>query len=437
MSSSLMEQSPLRLVERLLADGTPRAYLVRDPESGRYRASHPLLRDVADFLDADRRDCLEHEAVFLEANESGALVAAFLHKTTRGQAQGGLRHSPYETLEDFLRDGLRLSLGMTRKNSTAGLWWGGGKGIISQVPGDAHADPDYRSSLYRAYGAFISSLRGCYVTAEDAGTSPLDMEDVYRTTRFVTCVPLAVGGSGNPSQRTAGGVVVAMEAALEFRGMGGLEDKTIAMQGTGNVGSAMIPLLLDKNVARIVTSEISLERHDALLDTFAGLPVEVRLTHWGNHEILAEPCDILAPSALGGVLGPKTIPSIQASIVCGPANNQLVNDERDADLLFERGIDYVPDYIANRMGIVHCANEQYGHVPDDPMVARHLDRNWPCSIQRMTLRILEDAHARGVSPVAAANRLADELAEDPHPVWGKRAREIIASLVEERWHEQS
>ncbi len=198
----------------------------------------------------------------------------------------------------------------------------------------------------------------------------------------------------------------------------------------------MIPLLLDKNVARIVTSEISLERHDALLDTFAGLPVEVRLTHWGNHEILAEPCDILAPSALGGVLGPKTIPSIQASIVCGPANNQLVNDERDADLLFERGIDYVPDYIANRMGIVHCANEQYGHVPDDPMVARHLDRNWPCSIQRMTLRILEDAHARGVSPVAAANRLADELAEDPHPVWGRRAREIIASLVEERWHEQ-
>ena len=436
-TSRLVEQSPLRLADRLLAADQSRAYLVRDPASGRYKASHSVLRDVAGFLDADGLDCREHEAIFLEANfESGTLFAAFLHKTTRGQAQGGLRHSPYETLEDFLRDGLRLSLGMTRKNSTAGLWWGGGKGIIARVAGEAHADLDYRRSLYRGYGAFISSLRGCYVTAEDAGTSPLDMEDVYRTTRFVTCVPPALGGSGNPSQMTAGGVVCAMEAALEFRGMGGLEGKTVAMQGTGNVGSAMIPLLLDKGVARIAASEISPERHNALLDTFAGQPVEVRLTRWGNHDILAEPCDILAPSALGGVLSPKTIPSIQASIVCGPANNQLVNEERDANLLSERGIDYVPDYIANRMGIVHCANEQYGHLSGDPMIARHLDTRWTGGIQQTVLRVLEDAHTRDVSPVAAANRLADELAEKPHPIWGTRTRRIIASLVAERWHEQ-
>ena len=236
---------------------------------------------------------------------------------------------------------------------------------------------------------------------------------------------------------TAAGVVCAIEAALEFRGMGGLEDKVVAMQGTGNVGSAMIPLLLGKGVARVVASEISPERHDALLDTFAGQPVEVRLTHWGNHDIFAEPCDVLAPSALGGVLGPKTIPTIQASIVCGPANNQLMSDERDANLLSEQGVDYVPDFIANRMGIVHCANEQYGHLPDDPMITRHLDRNWPGSIQQTTLRILEDAHACGVSPVTAANQLADRLAEERHPLWGVRNQQIIASLVAGRWHEKT
>lgn len=436
-TSRMIGESPFQLADRLLATGKPRAYLVRDPVCGRYRASHPELRDVALFLDDDRRDCRAHEAIFLEANaESRTLFAAFLHKTARGQAQGGLRHSPYESLEDFLRDGLRLSLGMTRKNGAAGLWWGGGKGLIARVADDAHSHPEYRSSLYRGYGSFVSSLRGCYVTAEDAGTNPLDMEDVYRATRFVTCVPPAVGGSGNPSQGTARGVVCAMEAALAFRGMGGLDGKTVAMQGTGNVGSAMIPLLLEGGVARIVASEISRERYDALLDTFAGRPVEVRLTHSGNQDILAEPCDVLAPSALGGVLGPKTIPSIQAGVVCGPANNQLVDEERDADLLADRGIDYVPDYLANRMGIVHCANEQYGHVSDDPMIARHLDFNWPGSIQRTTLRVLEEARARGVSTVTAANRIADELAEEPHPIWGTRTREIISSLVKGRWHEQ-
>jgi len=102
----------------------------------------------------------------------------------------------------------------------------------------------------------------------------------------------------------------------------------------------------------------------------------------------------------------------------------------------ERGIDYVPDYSANRMGIVHCAKDQYGLLPDDPMIVRHLDPSWPGSIQETAKRIFDDAHARGASPLVAANRLADELAEEPHPVWGTRNRQIIASLAADGWHEQ-
>ena len=431
----VIDQSPLVLGEMLLAAGQRRAYLVRDRKSRRYLVSHPLLQEIAEFLEFDRRDSHEHEAIFLEAN-SGALFGAFLHKTERGQAQGGLRRWPYEKLEDFLRDGLRLSLGMTRKNAAAGLWWGGGKGIIARPDGRKCAGEADRAALYRHYGAFISSLRGCYVTAEDAGTAPPDMEEVYRATRFVTCAPPAVGGSGNPSQMTACGVVCAMEAALEFRGMGSLEGRTIVMQGTGNVGSAMLPLLLERGVSRIVASEVSTAQRSALLDAFSGQSVEVRLTQQDNCDILAEPCDVLAPSALGGVLGPKTIPSLQAEIVCGPANNQLVDDERDAEKLASRGIDYVPDYIANRMGIVHCANEQYGYVSNDPMIARHLERDWPGGIHQTTLRILEDARERGITPVAAANQLADRQALQPHPIWGTRTHRIIASLVADRWPEQ-
>jgi glutamate dehydrogenase/leucine dehydrogenase len=434
--SRLIERSPEALFDAIASQGVRRAWLVRDPASGAYRSSHPQLVELASFLESDARDCRQHEAVFFEAARgSRSLFAAFLHQTRRGQAQGGLRHWPYERLLDLLRDGLRLSLGMTRKNAAAGLWWGGGKGIAARRAGDGPQDTERRRLLFREYGAFVSSLRGCYVTAEDAGTAPPDLAEVFRATRFVTCAPLEVGGSGNPSQMTAAGVVRAMEAALEFRGRGGLVGKKVVLQGTGHVGSALVGMLLERGVAGIAASEISCERQAALLDRFAGEPVEVRLALPGDHEILGEPCDVLAPCALGGVLGPKEIPQLRAEVVCGAANNQLVDDVRDALALAERGITYVPDYIANRMGIVYCCNEQYGHVTGDPIIQRHLDREWPQGIYRTTLAVLERARAEGVTPVAAANRLADELALEPHPIFGHRARRIVDSLIADRWEE--
>jgi len=236
---------------------------------------------------------------------------------------------------------------------------------------------------------------------------------------------------------TAAGVVCAMEAALEFRGMGSLAGKRIVLQGTGHVGSALVERLLARKVRSIVASEISAERRAALLDAYTDGArdgtLEVRSTEPGDDSILAESCDVLVPSALGAVLGPKTIPGISAPIVCGPANNQLVDEERDARALATRGIVLVPDFVANRMGIVYCGNEQYGYVNGDPKIRRHLDREWVGGIHRTTLRILELARDTGITPVVAACRLADELAGQLHPIWGHRALKIIESLVADRW----
>jgi glutamate dehydrogenase/leucine dehydrogenase len=259
------------------------------------------------------------------------------------------------------------------------------------------------------------------------------MAEVFRSTRFATCIPQELGGVGNPSQMTAAGVVCAMEAALDSLELGSLDGKKVAMQGAGNVGTAMIPLLLERGVAQITASEICAEQRSALLSTFEGQPVEVRLVRPGDCAILAEPCDILAPNALGGVLGPKTIPALRTRIVCGSANNQLADERRDDRALWERGITYVPDFVANRMGIVYCANEQYGYVGDDPMIRRHLDRSWPHGIYGTVSRLLESAHASGITPGTAANRLADELAEQPHPIWGYRAADIVESLAADHW----
>ena len=125
---------------------------------------------------------------------------------------------------------------------------------------------------------------------------------------------------------------------------------------------------------------------------------------------------------------------LRCAVVCGAANNQLLDDRRDDRLLAERGIVYVPDFVANRMGIVNCANEQYGHIPGDPAIERHLGREWDNSVFVITRRVLEKAAKDGITTAAAANHLADDLAREPHPIWGDRTRGIIAGLVAGRWH---
>lgn len=419
---------------RRLRDHGGRACLTWDFDQGRLVASQPWLDELAAALMADTRDFHRHEGLFFAVGpDTGALFAAFVHNTVRGQGAGGLRYWPYASLDTLVHDGLRLSLGMARKNSLAGLWWGGGKGIIARQAGDRYKDPSYRRTLYREYGRFTTSLRGFYITAEDVGTTPPDVAAVFETTRYAISIPPEVGGSGNPSPATAKGVVCAMEAALDHLGKGSLAGKTIAMQGAGNVAGFMIDELVARGVGKVIATDITQERCDEVRARFAGKPVEIRLAPPGDDAILAEPCDVLAPCALGGILNPTTIPTIQAPIVCGAANNQLLDDRRDDQALRERGIVYVPDYVANRMGIVNCANEQYGSLPHDPAIERHFGREWDNAVYNITRAVLELATKEGITTASAANRLADQACTIPHPIWGHRGKAILAALVAERW----
>ncbi|GAB4335031.1 MAG: branched-chain amino acid dehydrogenase [Dehalococcoidia bacterium] len=432
--TSLLDATPESFVDELLRHNIHRVYLVPDARTGSIAASHPFVQPLASFFDDPGSGYAGHEAVFLAIGpETHALFGAFVHTTTRGMAQGGLRHVPYESIAAFLRDGLRLSHAMARKSALAGLWWGGGKGVIARQPGDAWHDRAYRDTLYHEYGQFVTSLRGCFVAAEDAGTNVDDMAAVFRATRFATCIPPALGGSGNPSVITARGVVVAMEAALDHLGRGTLEGKRVAIEGLGNVGGPMVGFLLERGVASVVAADIAPDRVQAIRERHAGQPVEARLVGPGNHDVLAEPCDIVAPNGLGGVLNAETIPRIQAPIVCGAANNQLDDETRDAAALRDRGITFVPDFVCNRMGIVNCANEQYGYPVPDPAIERHLGREWEHGIYQATRRVLTLAATEGITTNEAATTLADALAREPHPIWPGRGREIVRTLVGEGW----
>jgi len=201
---------------------------------------------------------LKHEGMFFEIGErTNALCGAFIWNTRRGQGCGGIRLREYESGEDYIRDGMRLAIGMGRKSALAGLWAGGAKGVIAQAPGSAHLDQDYRRDLFSDYGEFLSSLRGCYVAAEDVGLCVDDCDMVFAKSRYMTCISPSLGGSGNPSIPTADGVRTAMNAAIAQLGKGSLQGKTVAIQGLGNVAIPLIKYLLEDGVAKIIASDIN------------------------------------------------------------------------------------------------------------------------------------------------------------------------------------
>lgn len=370
-------------------------------------------------------DFADHEAVFLEVSPSTQrLMGAFVHRTLRGPAAGGTRSWNYETMESFLRDGLRLSRGMTHKNASAHLWWGGGKGLVH---GADTLSPVQRGRLFREYGRFVSSLRGCYFTAKDVGTTSSDVAEIYRTTRFVTCIPAEYGGSGNPSGATAEGVLRGIEAVCEVMGRTNLEDLVVCVQGLGEVGSRLVLMLLEKG-AYIKAFDPDPKRCQDVARRSPRVEVECRK----DDGVLATEAELFAPCALGGILNETSIPALRVKAICGAANNQLAHPDRDSLALKRRGILYAPDFIVNRMGIVGCADEPFGQVENDPDIERHLDREWPGGVFQMTKRLLVDSELHQSTPHFEAVKLAEAMSMELHPLRGHKAF-LQAQQVWQEW----
>ena len=436
MSEMLLSISPQQFIEFLERENIRRFYFVYDTESNSVKASHKQLQSIAEFLQKDRRDFNGHEGIFAQiSSKYNTLLGAFIHRTNRGQAAGGVRYWSYDDMESYFRDGLRLGMGMTYKNALAGLWWGGGKGVMAQNPDVYKLDPAIREFLYREYGEFMTSLKGCYVTAEDVGTNVNDMANIFSRTRFTTCIPNELGGSGNPSVPTARGVVAGMEAALEFTGQT-LEGKTVAVQGMGNVGAPLIKFLFDKNVNKVIAWDIFPELVEKVAAQFVDKNLEAHVVKRGDFRLFGSVCDVLSTNATGACLNQETIPMIKAKIVCGAANNQLEDPVDDDVLLHERGILYIPDFLTNRMGIVNCADESAGYLLHDPLIERHLSKDYEYSIHQMALNVLKESKETGKPTGAMALEMAEELSLENHPIFGHRGEMIIKSLVELGWENQ-
>ncbi len=297
----------------------------------------------------EQMTAMEHEqVVFCHDKATGLKAIIGIHDTTLGPALGGCRIWPYKNEEEALFDVLRLSKGMTYKNAAAGLNLGGGKAVII-------ADPkDKSEAMLRAFGRFVESLKGRYITAEDVNSTTQDMMYIRDETDAVAGLPEEIGGSGNPSPFTALGTFEGIRATVKHRlGKDSLQGITVAVQGLGNVGTSLCGMLHEAG-AKLVVTDISKERMNFVVANYGATTTSLE-------EIYAVDADVFAPCALGAVVNDATIKQFKFKVIAGAANNVLLDQDKHGKALKDMNILYAPDYIINAGGVI---NVYYGVIDE-------------------------------------------------------------------------
>ena len=342
------------------------------------------------------------QVVFCQDVASGLRCIIAIHSTALGPALGGTRMYPYESEGEALEDVLRLSQGMTYKAACAGLDLGGGKAVIIGDPAT-----DKSEALLRAYGRFVASLGGRYVTACDVGTTPQDLALVGRETRWATGGPLHEGGSGDSGVMTAWGVHLGVRATVKrVFGSPDLTDRHLSVLGLGKVGSRLVQHILDDG-GRVTIADI---RDDAVAPFADHDRVEVV----DPDELPLVDADVLSPNALGGLLTEDLVGKLQVRAVCGGANNQLATPEVGA-ALHRAGIVYAPDFVVNAGGLISVSDELHPDGYDEERVRFRAER-----IDDTLQEIFDEAEATDVPTAVAANVVAERRIErigDLRHVW--------------------
>lgn len=337
-----------------------------------------------------------HEQVVLCQDRASGLKAVIaIHSTALGPALGGTRFHAYAD-EEFpeeaaTKDALNLARGMSYKNAMAGLKHGGGKAVIIGDPEQIKSE-----ELLLAYGRFVASLGGRYVTACDVGTYVQDMDVVARESKWTTGRSPENGGAGDSSVLTAFGVFQGMRASAQrLWGEPTLRGRKVGVAGVGKVGHLLVDHLVEDG-AEVVVTDVRAESIERVLKAHPRIAVAD-----DTHALIRlADLDLYAPCALSGALDDDTVRALTAKAVCGAANNQLAHAGVEKDLA-DRGILYAPDYVVNAGGVIQVADELHGF--DFARAKKQATK-----IFDTTLEIFERAAGDGVPPAVAADRIAEQ-----------------------------
>jgi glutamate dehydrogenase (NAD(P)+) len=285
------------------------------------------------------------------------------HNVSRGPAKGGLRYHPNVTLDEVKA----LAAWMTWKTATVNLPYGGAKGGIICDP--KRMSKGELERMTRRYAAEIQPIIGPEVDipAPDVYTDAQTMAwimDTYAMTvghaapGVVTGKPVSIGGSEGRTDATGRGVLYVVEEACKVKKIN-LRGATVAIQGFGNVGSAVARLFAEKKAKIVAISDsrggvhnprgidpLRALRYKERSGTVVGMPGASRIS---NDELLALKCDILIPAALENAITLHNADQIKAKIVA-EAGNGPTTPHAD-EILSRKGVFVVPDILANAGGV--------------------------------------------------------------------------------------
>jgi leucine dehydrogenase len=337
----------------------------------------------------DNLTTMGHEQVlFCHDREHNLKAIIAIHNTNLGAAMGATRLLPYVNEADALRDVLRLSRGMTYKAACANLPVGGGKAVIIARP------EDKTDELLKAYGRFVDSLNGRFITGQDVNLTPDNVRTIGSETDYVVGKEERGGG---PAPLTAMGVLLGIKAAIAFKWQQtNLQGVRVAIQGLGNVGKNLCKHLYE-NGAQLFVTDIDINKTAEMQRLYGAIVVT-------PDDIFSLDVDVFSPCALGAIINSSTIPLIRASIIAGAANNQLENEVLHGKLLREKDILYCPDYVINAGGLINVYNEMIGY--EEKTAFKQLN-----NIYDTLLKIFGIARQQEITTHEASQKLAEQRIE--------------------------
>ena len=293
------------------------------------------------------------------------------HSDARGPFKGGLRFHPAVDLAEVRL----LAELMTWKTALVDLPFGGAKGGVAVDP--RSLSPRERELVARGWTERVGPTIGPMTDipapdmGTDAGTMAHILDEWARThgyePRIVTGKPVELGGSLGRVAATGRGVIVALEALLDQRGLtlpakGG--DISVAIQGFGNVGQHAALEAHRRGYRVVAVSDVSGGWSDP--DGLDVPALEDSLRSGGGRQLsdvtvpgaspldaegpLFVDADVVIPAALGHVVDAGNVERLVAPIVIEAANSPVTPDAVVA--LERRGTTVLPDILANAGGVI-------------------------------------------------------------------------------------
>ncbi|HZB03685.1 MAG TPA: Glu/Leu/Phe/Val dehydrogenase [Actinomycetota bacterium] len=352
------------------------------------------------------------------------------HNTSRGPSKGGIRYHPGVNLDEVKA----LAMWMTWKCAVVGIPYGGAKGGVIVDPKQLSRQELER--LTRRYASEILPLIGPErdIPAPDVGTDEqvmawimdtYSMNQGYSVPGVVTGKPLSVGGSAGRRASTARGVTYVTVATLKHRAMP-VDEARVVVQGFGKVGEPVVQFLHDQGCLVVGVgdvggavhnprglSPVGLMAHNAEAGTVAGFEGGEAIP---NEDLLALECDVVIPAALEGVITEDNAEDIRARIVVEAANGPTTTEADE--ILHDRGIQVVPDILANAGGVAVSYFEWVQDIQAYFWTEDEVNARLRRVVEEAYIHVLEMAEERKVTMRQAATILGVSRVAEAHTTRG-------------------